>query len=315
MHPGRISCIRHVDRTAFGTRLSTVRVRKAVIPAAGLGTRFLPATKATPKEMLPLVDKPGIQYVVEEAVAAGITDILIITGRSKRTIEDHFDRSLELEASLERSGRHDQAKEMRQLAEMADIHFVRQHQPRGLGHAVGMARKHVGDEPFVVMLPDDLMSADSMLLVDMLHSYEATGSSIVAVKQFGPAEIGAYGVIQPGGPAGKGGLIPVIDMVEKPKPEDAPSDLAIMGRYLLTPAIFDCIAHLTPGAGGELQLTDAMRVLVRKEKFFGLPFTTGRFDTGNKLDWLRATVEIALHHPTLGADFREILNQVVSRTS
>ena len=292
-----------------------MRVRKAVIPAAGLGTRFLPATKATPKEMLPLVDKPGIQYVVEEAVAAGITDILIITGRSKRTIEDHFDRSLELEASLEKAGRHEQAKEMRQLAELADIHFVRQHQPRGLGHAVGMARKHVGDEPFVVMLPDDLMASGSTLLVDMLHAYEQTKSSVVALKRFGKPEIGSYGVVKPAGELRSDGLVQVADMVEKPKPDDAPSDLAIMGRYLLTPGIFDCIAKLTPGAGGELQLTDAMVALLATESFFGLPFETGRYDTGNKLDWLRATMEIALQHPVLGADFKEILQSVAARTA
>jgi UTP--glucose-1-phosphate uridylyltransferase len=290
-----------------------VRVRKAVIPAAGLGTRFLPATKATPKEMLPVVDKPGIQYVVEEAVAAGITDILIITGRSKRTIEDHFDRSLELEASLEKSGKHEQAEEMRKLAEMADIHFVRQHQPRGLGHAVGMARQHVGNEPFVVMLPDDLM-ADPSLLTGMLSAYDRTGSSVVALKQFGSPEIGSYGVVKPEGVPDDDGLVRIVDMVEKPKPEDAPSDLAIMGRYLLTPAIFDCIKRLKPGAGGELQLTDAMRMLLETESFSGLVFTSGRYDTGNKLDWLRATVEIALGHPVLGPDFRKILEQINTHT-
>lgn len=295
--------------------MTAVRVRKAVIPAAGLGTRFLPATKATPKEMLPIVDKPGIQYVVEEAVAAGITDILIITGRSKRTIEDHFDRSLELEASLEKAGRHEQAKEMRLLAEMADIHFVRQHQPRGLGHAVGMARKHVGDEPFVVMLPDDLMAEESTLLTDMLASYDRTGSSVVALKRFGAPEIGSYGVVLPEGPVRDDGLVRVVDMVEKPNPAEAPSDLAIMGRYLLTPGIFDCIARLTPGAGGELQLTDAMRKLLKSEAFYGLPFETGRYDTGNKLDWLRATVEIALRHPVLGEDFQQILDQITGRTA
>ncbi len=290
-----------------------MRVRKAVIPAAGLGTRFLPATKATPKEMLPLVDKPGIQYVVEEAVAAGITDILIVTGRSKKTIEDHFDRSPELEASLERSGKHDQLKSIRTLTEMADICFVRQHEPRGLGHAVGMARHHVGDEPFVVLLPDDLMAEGSTLLADMLDAHERTGSSVVAVKQFGPAEIGSYGVVAPSGPADETGLVPLAGMVEKPRPSDAPSDLAIMGRYLLSPAIFDCIAQLTPGAGGELQLTDAMVALLETESFYALPFESGRYDTGSKLDWLRATVEVALGHPELGPQFREALADIIHR--
>ena len=290
-----------------------MRVRKAVIPAAGLGTRFLPATKSTPKEMLPLVDKPGIQYVVEEVVRAGITDILIVTGRSKKTLEDHFDRSPELEASLERSGKQTAAKQMRAIAEMADVHFVRQHEPRGLGHAVGMAQRHVGDEPFVVLLPDDLMAEDSTLLADMLDAHERTGTSVVALKQFGPEEISAYGVVAPAGPTGADGVLPVADMVEKPTAADAPSDLAIMGRYLLTPAIFDFIANLTPGAGGELQLTDAMRALARVEGFHGLVFDGGRFDTGNKLDWLRATVEVALRHPDLGTGFRAVLTDIVRR--
>jgi UTP--glucose-1-phosphate uridylyltransferase len=288
-------------------------VRKAVIPAAGLGTRFLPATKATPKEMLPLVDKPGIQYVVEEAVRAGITDVLIVTSRAKKTVEDHFDRSPELEGSLERSGKSEAAKAMRAIAEMADVHFVRQHEARGLGHAVGMARQHVGDEPFVVLLPDDLMAEDSTLLSDMIAAHERTGTSVVALKQFGPEEISAYGVVAPTGPADGSGVVPIGDMVEKPKAADAPSDLAIMGRYLLTPGIFEFIANLTPGAGGELQLTDAMRALARVEGFHGVTFDSGRYDTGNKLDWLRATVEVALRHPELGPGFRTVLGEIVSR--
>lgn len=287
-----------------------MRVQKAVIPAAGLGTRFLPATKAIPKEMLPLVDKPGIQYVVEEAVAAGITDILIITGRTKRAIEDHFDRSPELEQSLTASGKDDVVEQMRRLSGMADIHTIRQAQPRGLGHAVGMARRHVGQEPFVVLLPDDLMDPDESLLSNMVEAYDRTGSSVVALKRFDSPEIGAYGVVATDGQVDANGLVRVTDMVEKPKPADAPSDLAIMGRYLLTPAIFDCIDRLTPGAGGELQLTDAMRSLLEQESFYGLPFTTGRYDTGNKLDWLRATVEMALRHPELGPGFRSILDEI-----
>ena len=288
-------------------------VRKAVIPAAGLGTRFLPATKSMPKEMLPLVDKPGIQYVVEEAVRAGITDILIVTARSKKTVEDHFDRSPELEATLERSGKGEAAKAMRAIAEMADVHFVRQHEARGLGHAVGMARHHVGDEPFVVLLPDDLMAEDSTLVSDMVAAHERTGTSVVALKRFGPDEISSYGVVAPTGPVDDQGVVAIGDMVEKPKAADAPSDLAIMGRYLLTPAIFEFIANLTPGAGGELQLTDAMRGLARVEGFHGVTFDTGRYDTGNKLDWLRATVEVALRHPELGAPFRSVLSEIAKR--
>jgi UTP--glucose-1-phosphate uridylyltransferase len=291
-----------------------VRVRKAVIPAAGLGTRFLPATKATPKEMLPLVDKPGIQYVVEEAVRAGITDVLIVTGRSKKTVEDHFDRSPELEASLERSGKLDLLAEMQAIATMADVHFVRQHEPRGLGHAVGMARHHVGDEPFAVLLPDDLMAEDSTVLADMVAAHERTGASVLALKRFGPEEISAYGAIEPAGPADEHGLVPIAGMVEKPRPGEAPSDLAILGRYVLSPRIFGCIERLEPGAGGELQLTDAMRMLVASGgQFFGLPFESGRYDTGNKLDWLRATVEVALQHPEVGKGFREALTDIVRR--
>ncbi len=291
-----------------------MRVRKAVIPAAGLGTRFLPATKATPKEMLPLVDKPGIQYVVEEAVRAGITDVLIVTGRSKKTVEDHFDRSPELEASLERSGKLDLLAEMQAIATMADIHFVRQHEPRGLGHAVGMARHHVGDEPFAVLLPDDLMADDSTVLADMVAAHERTGASVLALKRFGPEEISAYGAIEPAGPVDQHGLVPIAGMVEKPRPGEAPSDLAILGRYVLSPRIFDCIERLEPGAGGELQLTDAMRMLVASgSEFFGLPFESGRYDTGNKLDWLRATVEVALQHPEVGKGFREALTDIVRR--
>jgi UTP--glucose-1-phosphate uridylyltransferase len=291
-----------------------VRVRKAVIPAAGLGTRFLPATKATPKEMLPLVDKPGIQYVVEEAVRVGITDILVVTGRSKKTVEDHFDRSPELEAVLERSGKVDAAERMRAIADMASVHFVRQHEARGLGHAVGMARRHVGDEPFAVLLPDDLMAEDSTLLADMVAANERTGANVLALKRFGPDEISSYGVVSTAGDPDGHGLVTVTGMVEKPPATEAPSDLAIVGRYVLNPEVFECIERVTPGAGGELQLTDAMFMLLESgAPFLGLPFSTGRFDTGNKLDWLRATVEVALQHPELGKAFRDVLAEIVRR--
>jgi UTP--glucose-1-phosphate uridylyltransferase len=273
----------------------------------------LPATKSTPKEMLPLVDKPGIQWVVEEAVRAGITDILIVTGRSKKTVEDHFDRAPELEMTLERGGKHDALREMRAIAEMADIHFVRQHEPRGLGHAVGMGRQHVGDEPFAVLLPDDLMAEDSTLLADMVAACERTESPVIALKRFGPDQISLYGAVATDGVERDDGLVRVVDMVEKPPPDEAPSDLAIMGRYVLTPEIFGRIADLRPGAGGELQLTDAMRELCKEREFYGLPFESGRFDTGNKLDWLRATVEVALRHREVGPDFRAALTEIVRR--
>jgi UTP--glucose-1-phosphate uridylyltransferase len=290
-----------------------MRVRKAVIPAAGLGTRFLPATKATPKEMLPLVDKPGIQYVVEEAVAAGIDDILIVTGRSKKSVEDHFDRTPELEAALAQGGKDELAAQMREISDLAHVHFVRQDEPRGLGHAVGMARYHVGDEPFAVLLPDDLMVEGSTLLADMVEACAVTGGSVIALKRFPPDQISSYGVVEPAGEPTPEGYVPVRGLVEKPPAADAPSDLAIMGRYVLTPAVFDHIAALRPGAGGELQLTDALMALCQHEPFHGVVFDTGRFDTGNKLDWLRATVEVALHHDELGKPFRDVLTEIVRR--
>jgi len=287
-------------------------VRKAVIPAAGLGTRFLPATKAQPKEMLPLIDKPCIQYVVEEAVAAGLTDILIITGRGKKTLEDHFDRSLELELSLERAGKTDDLEIVRAIADLANIHYVRQGEPRGLGHAVGVARDHVGDEPFAVLLGDDLM-ADSGVLSRMIAAHNTTHSSVAALKAFPPEEISLYGCVRPEPCEGDDGLVRILGMVEKPKPSEAPSNLAIMGRYILTPEIFDCIDKVEPGRGGEIQLTDAMALLMESQSIYGLPFTDGRYDTGNKLDWLRATVELATKRPDLGPAFRAWLRDFVER--
>jgi UTP--glucose-1-phosphate uridylyltransferase len=288
-------------------------VRKAVIPAAGLGTRFLPATKAQPKEMLPLVDKPAIQYVVEEAVRAGITDILIITGRGKRTLEDHFDRSFELEFYLAQAGREREQAEMRHIAELADIHYVRQAEPKGLGHAVGVARSHVGDEPFAVLLGDDLMAETSTVLADMVAASEKMNASVIALKPFPPEEISAYGCVaaetlEDGGP-----LVRVTGLVEKPPAAEAPSNLAIMGRYVLTPEIFDCIDRVEPGRGGEIQLTDAMSLLLERESLYGFTFTDGRYDTGNKLDWLRATVELALVRDDLGPPFRKYLAELCRR--
>jgi UTP--glucose-1-phosphate uridylyltransferase len=281
-----------------------VDVRKAVIPAAGLGTRFLPASKAIPKEMVPVVDKPAIQYVVEECVAAGITDVLVVTGRNKSAIEDHFDRAPELESNLEAKGKDDLLKEVRSLAELADVHFVRQREPLGLGHAVSVARQHVGDEPFAVLLGDDLMVDDAALLRSMISASAATGRSVIALKRFPPAEISAYGCVRPVGPGRDDGLVEFDAIIEKPKPEEAPSDLGVMGRYVFTPGIFDALDRITPGAGGELQLTDAIGVLNDSEGVLGLPFSEGRYDAGNKLDYLRATVELALARDDLGPPFR-----------
>jgi UTP--glucose-1-phosphate uridylyltransferase len=284
-------------------------VRKAVIPAAGLGTRFLPATKASPKEMLPLVDKPAIQYVVEEAVSVGITDILIVTGRGKRSIEDHFDRSFELEYFLEKSGKTDDLNEMRAIAGMANIHYVRQGEPLGLGHAVLMAREHVGNEPFVVMLGDDLMHKKSGILAGMLVAYEITATTVLALKKVDRDEVSLYGCVahEPAGDS----IVRVTDLVEKPRPEDAPSDLGMMGRYVLTPAIFDAIERTGPGRGGEIQLTDAIRALLGTEKVHGYCFKEGRYDVGNKLDYMKAMVEFALERDDLGPPFRAFLERLL----
>jgi UTP--glucose-1-phosphate uridylyltransferase len=284
-------------------------VRKAVIPAAGLGTRFLPATKAQPKEMLPVVDKPAIQYVVEEAVRSGIDDILIITGRDKRSVEDHFDRRFELEHELLAKGKHDLLEDVRELADLCDIHYVRQGEPLGLGHAVSVARKHVGDHPFAVMLGDDIMDDRSTVLSEMIDTYDATGSSVVACKEFPPEQISAYGCVSYEDAGHR--LLRILALVEKPKPEDAPSSYAVLGRYVFTPGIFDAIAQVGPGAGGEIQLTDAIGVLLATEDVYGYTFTEGRYDVGNKLDYLRATVELALAREDLGPAFREWLSGYV----
>jgi UTP--glucose-1-phosphate uridylyltransferase len=284
-------------------------VRKAVIPAAGLGTRFLPATKAQPKEMLPLVDKPAIQYVVEEAVRSGITDILIITGRGKRSLEDHFDRSFELEYYLREAGKVAQQKEMQSIAEMANIHYVRQGEPKGLGHAVNVAREHVGDQPFVVMLGDDIMHERSGVLDNMLATFDHYGGSVVALKEVSPQEISFYGCATP--EPIDDNLIKILDIVEKPSMAEAPSNLAVMGRYVFTPQIFDALDQVKPGAGGEIQLTDAIRLMLNDDTVYGWTFKEGRFDVGNKQDYLRATVLLALEREDLGPAFREFLVEVV----
>ena len=286
-------------------------VRKAVIPAAGLGTRFLPATKAQPKEMLPIVDKPAIQHVVEEAVRAGLRDILIITGRGKRSVEDHFDRSFELEHYLEASGKTELLGEMRQIADMADIHYVRQGDPRGLGHAIAVAREHVGEEPFAVLLGDDIMTDESRVLRDMLEVYERYGRSVVALKEFPRKDVSAYGCVKPEHVGDN--LVRVLDIVEKPRPQDAPSNLAVMGRYVFTPEIFEALDRTGPGAGGEIQLSDAMAVLLKEETIYGHVFEHGRYDIGDKLDYLRATVELAIERDDLGPDFRTFLAGLVQR--
>jgi UTP--glucose-1-phosphate uridylyltransferase len=281
-------------------------VRKAVVPAAGLGTRFLPATKAQPKEMLPVVDKPAIQYVVEEAVRSGIDDILIITGRGKKAIEDHFDRSVELEADLHAKGKDSLLAEVLDLANLADIHYVRQGEALGLGHAVAIARKHVGDQPFAVMLGDDIMDEHSTVLTEMIEAHQRHGAAaVIACKQFPLEEISAYGSIAYDEVEPR--LLKVKGIVEKPKPADAPSTWGVMGRYVFTPEIFESIDRTEPGAGGEIQLTDAIGGLLPDRDVYGYTFDEGRYDIGSKLDYLRATVELALARDDLGPEFREWL--------
>ena len=288
-----------------------MKVRKAVIPAAGLGTRFLPATKAQPKEMLPVVDKPAIQYVVEEAVRTGIRDILIVTGRGKRTLEDHFDRSAELEHYLEDSGKHEELKEVREISEMASIHYIRQRDPAGLGDAVAHAENHVGGEPFAVLLGDDIVAMGSPLLEQMIGVYGRYGRSVLAVQEVRREDIRLYGAIKPEWV--EDDLARVIDIVEKPPPEEAPSNLAAIGRYILTPEIFDAIRETPPDAGGELQLTDALRLLAREQAVYAYRFEDGRYDIGQKLDYLRATVEMAVERDDLGPEFRAFLSDLVQR--
>jgi UTP--glucose-1-phosphate uridylyltransferase len=287
------------------------RVRKAVIPAAGLGTRFLPATKSSPKEMLPVVDKPSIQYVVEEAVRAGITDILVITGRAKRAIEDHFDRNFELEYYLEQAGKHDLLKEVQASAELADIHYVRQRDPLGLGHAVSVARSHIGNEPFAVLLADDIMIDDSQLLRNMLDVHDRYGRSVVALQAVEPDEVSSYGCVEPD--SAHEDLVEIRRIVEKPKPEEAPSNLAVMGRYVFTPEIFDALDRIEPGRGGELQLTDAIQLLLEEQTVYGQCLTFGRYDVGQKVDFLRANIELALDRPDLGPQVEEVLRDVMRR--
>jgi UTP--glucose-1-phosphate uridylyltransferase len=286
-----------------------MKVRKAVFPAAGLGTRFLPATKAQPKEMLPLVDKPIIQYGVEEALAAGCDQIIIITGRGKSAIEDHFDTSYELEKMLEERGKTDLLKIVRQISDMIHVAYVRQKEALGLGHAVLMARELVGNEPFAVLLADDVIDSPKPVLKQMMEVFEETQASVLATQVVEGPAISSYGVldVHKADPRFGGRLYGVKNMVEKPKAADAPSNLAIIGRYILTPGIFDALEKMPPGAGGELQLTDGLRLLMQKEPMWAYVYEGRRHDAGDKLGFLKATVEFALQRPDLGGPFREYL--------
>jgi UTP--glucose-1-phosphate uridylyltransferase len=290
----------------------TRAVTKAVIPAAGLGTRFLPATKAQQKAMLPLLDKPAIQYVVEEAVTAGITDIIVVTGRGSRSIGDHFDRAPELEDLLERSGKSDYAKIVRELADMANLHFVRQGEARGLGHAVRCAEAFVGDSAFAVLLPDDLMIDDAALLKRMIGAFDEHGGSVVAFRDVPRDEVSAYGVAKVAEQVAED-LYRLTGMVEKPAVDAAPSTFIATGRYVFSPAIFTCIAAVQPGKGGEIQLTDAIEMLSAKEQLFAAIFDEGRYDVGTPIEHLKATVALAAAHPDLGPEFRAFLADFMSR--
>jgi UTP--glucose-1-phosphate uridylyltransferase len=285
------------------------QIRKAVIPAAGFGTRFLPATKATPKEMLPLVDKPLIQYAVEEAVAAGCTDIIIVTGRGKTTMEDHFDRSPELEAALRARGKTDLLKIACAVTRLARISYVRQPEALGLGHAVLMAKELVGNEPFAVILPDDIVDAKVACLKQMVGAFDETHSTILGSEIVDGDAISLYGCLDckphPANPR----LLEITNLVEKPKPQDAPSQNAIIGRYILTPRIFEMLEQVKPGSGGEIQLTDAIKSLLQFEKVYGFHYVGRRYDAGDKLGFLKATVELAVKHPDVGAAFRDWLRK------
>lgn len=290
------------------------RITKAVIPAAGLGTRFLPATKAMPKEMLPVVDKPAIQYVVEEAVEAGLHDVLMITGRNKSALENHFDRMTELEATLEEKGDVDRLKKVEYSNDLADIHYVRQGDPRGLGHAILRASMHVGQEPFAVLLGDDLIDPRDPLLTRMLEEQVGRDASIIALMEVEPAAAHLYGIATVE-PTDDPDLVRVVDLVEKPADGTAPSNLAIIGRYVLRPEIFGVLAETAPGKGNEIQLTDALRTLARDNiagGVYGLVFRGRRYDTGDRLDYIKAIVQLAVERDDLGTELRPWLKQFVA---
>ncbi|NLU75731.1 UTP--glucose-1-phosphate uridylyltransferase GalU [Streptomyces sp. HNM0575] len=294
---------------------SRARITKAVIPAAGLGTRFLPATKATPKEMLPVVDKPAIQYVVEEAVTAGLSDVLMVTGRNKRPLEDHFDRNYELEQVLRDKGDSTKLSRVEESSDLATMHYVRQGDPRGLGHAILCAAPHVGDEAFVVLLGDDLIDPRDPLLTHMMRVREEHGGSVIALMEVPPENIHLYGCVA-AAPTAETDVVRVSDLVEKPPADQAPSNLAIIGRYLLDPAVFEVLRKTEPGRGGEIQITDALQTLAAEPSVggpvHGVVFRGRRYDTGDRADYLRAIVRLACEREDLGPEFRDWLRGFVT---
>lgn len=289
-----------------------MRIHKAIIPAAGLGTRFLPATKAQPKEMLPVVDKPTLQYIIEEAVESGIQEILIITGRNKKSIEDHFDKSVELELELEAKGKYELLEEVRRISDMVNIHYIRQKEPKGLGHAIHCAKSFIGDEPFAVLLGDDIVyHPDKPCLKQLMEAYEEHKGTILGVQKVAIEDAGKYGIVD--GKKIDGRMYRVKGLVEKPSIDEAPSDIAILGRYIISPAIFEILEHTKPGKGGEIQLTDALKELAQLEAMYAYNFEGRRYDVGDKQGFLEATVEFALRREDLREEFLNYLIKVVDK--
>ncbi len=288
-----------------------VKIRKAVIPAAGMGTRFLPATKAQPKEMLPIVDKPTIQYIVEEAISAGIESILIITGRGKRTIEDHFDKSYELESELQRRGKSSLLSMVEDISHLVDLYYVRQKEANGLGHAIGCAKEFIGSDPFAVLLGDDIIVSEKPAIGQLIEIFNQCGETVLGVQRVVETDVDKYGIISPAEPPDGKKLHKVVGLVEKPPVSEAPSNLAILGRYVITPEIFDIIAHQEPDKNGEIQLTDALRTLGESQGMVACEFEGRRYDVGDKLGFLKATVEFALHRDDLKDSFKEYLKSIM----
>jgi len=286
-------------------------IKKAVIPVGGLGTRFLPATKAQPKEMLPIVDKPAVQYIVEEAVKSGIESIIFITGRNKKSIEDHFDKSIELEQMLEEKHRFEMLKEVQTISSMASIHYIRQKESLGLGHAILCAEQFIGDEPFAVLLGDDIMTSEEPALKQMIQAYETTNQSVIGVQKVDVEEVSKYGIIQTKNKSGS--LHEVNDLIEKPSIEQAPSTIAVMGRYILNPSIFSYLKTIERGVGNELQLTDALRVVCEKERLFAVELEGQRFDIGDKVGYMKAMVEVGLKRKDLRQTFLSYLEGIVEK--
>lgn len=288
-----------------------MKVRKAIIPAAGLGTRFLPATKSQPKEMLPIVDKPTLQYIIEEAIDSGIEEILIITGRNKKSIEDHFDKSVELELELEQKGKQEMLEMVRDISNMVNIHYIRQKEPKGLGHAIHCAKSFIGDEPFAVLLGDDIVDSDKPCLKQLTEAYDEYKTSILGVQEVAKEDTSKYGILDVKHIEDR--VYKVKDMVEKPAPGEEPSNIAILGRYIITPAIFDILEKQEPGKGGEIQLTDALKTLGGHEAIYAYNFEGRRYDVGDKLGFLEATVDFALKRDNLREDLLEYLKKTIEK--